>query len=74
MGVGIITLRRASIILAVVHVAVDIAVIVRVGPRGTGKTADCRANRGALDHTDAWNDSSDGRATDSADRGVLGDT
>ena len=73
VGLRIIALRRAGIILAVVHIAVDIAVIVVVGPRRAGETADRRADRGALDHADARNHRADGGAADCADRRVLRD-
>src|SRR6476659_303957 len=71
MSSRVITRRRAGIILAVVGIAVDIAVIVRVRPDRAGKAADRRADSGALDHADARNYRSDRRAADAADGRIL---
>ena len=63
----VIALRRALVILPVLDVAVDIAVVVAIGPNRVADTADRGANRGALDHADARNN----RAKDGAAGGAV---
>ncbi len=59
--------------MAVLHIAVDVAVVVVVGPDRSGEAADRGADRGALDHADAGHDRADRGTAESADRRVLGD-
>src|SRR5207253_11253132 len=55
----IIALGGTRIILAVLDIAVDIAVVLVVGPYRTGEAADRCADRGALDRADARCDRTD---------------
>ena len=68
---GIIALRLAGIILAVLVIAVGIAVIVIVGPHRAGETADAGADRGTFDDADAGHDRAERSAAGRADRGAL---
>ena len=72
VGRRVIALRRAGIILTIVDIAVDIAVIVGVGPGGAGETADCCADRGAFDHAYTRNHRTDGGTARGTDRRALG--
>jgi hypothetical protein len=58
--------------LAVVDVTVDIAVIVVVGPHGSGKTADGGTDRSTFDRTYARNNCADRCAAGGADCRALG--
>jgi len=61
---------RTSIILAIVHVAVDYAIVIPVGPHRTGKATDRSANHRAWDYTDAGDRTNSG--ADSAADGRTG--
>jgi len=59
--------------LAIVHIAVDITVIVGVGPHRAGKAADRRADRRAFNDADARHHCANRSATGGADGRILRD-